>query len=104
VNRNGDEEDEDEDWDHIDSAKDLDLDAAARALGLKDVNSSALATVRGRRTKQQQRHPYQPEKLKDTVVNAPQSSSSLSLWTESPSTGSRSQVSLVTSATTTATR
>jgi hypothetical protein len=104
-NVNGDEEEEDEDWDHIDSAKDLDLDAAARALGLKDVNSSAMATVRGRRTKQQQqRHPYQPEKTKDDVANAPQSSSSLSLWTESPSTNSRSQVSLATAATTTATR
>jgi hypothetical protein len=38
-----DDEDEDEDWDHIDSAKDLDLDvASARALGLKDVNGSAM--------------------------------------------------------------
>ena len=102
VNGNGDE-DEDEDWDHIDSAKDLDLDAAAKTLGLKDANTSATATVRGRRTKQQ-RHPYQPEVMKDTAANASQSSSSLSLWTESPSTGSRSQVSLATTATTMATR
>ena len=99
VNGDGDDGD-DEDWDHIDSAKDLDLDvASARALGLKDVNGSAIATVRGRRSKQQQ-HPYQPEK--GTVSNASQSSSSL--WTESPSTGSRSQVSLAASAMTTATR
>ena len=98
VNGDGDDED-DEDWDHIDSAKDLDLDVAStRALGLKDVNGSAIATVRGRRSKQQ--HPYQPEK--GTVSNASQSSSSL--WTESPSTGSRSQVSLAATATTTATR
>lgn len=97
---NGDDEDEDEDWDHIDSAKDLDLDvASARALGLKDVNGPAIATVRGRRSKQQ--HPYQPEK-KGTASNASQSSSSL--WAESPSTGSRSQVSLAATATTTATR
>ncbi|KAF8490132.1 hypothetical protein F5888DRAFT_1808270 [Russula emetica] len=101
VNGDGDEEYEDEDWDHIDSAKDLDLDvASARALGLKDVNGSAIATVRGRRSKQQ--HPYQPEK-KGTASNASQSSSS-SLWAESPSTGSRSQVSLAATATTTATR
>lgn len=100
VNGDGDDEDEDEDWDHIDSAKDLDLDvASARALGLKDVNGSAIATVRGRRSKQQ--HPYQPEK-KGTTSNASQSSSSL--WAESPSTGSRSQVSLAATATTTATR
>jgi hypothetical protein len=97
---NGDGDDEDEDWDHIDSAKDLDLDvASARALGLKDVNGPAIATVRGRRSKQQ--HPYQPEK-KGTASNASQSSSSL--WAESPSTGSRSQVSLAATATTTATR
>ena len=103
VNGNSDE-DEDEDWDHIDSAKDLDLDAAAKTLGLKDANNSAMATVRGRRTKQQ-RHPYQPEVMKkDTTANSSQSSSSLSLWTESPSTGSRSQVSLATSAATMATR
>lgn len=100
VNGDGYEEDEDEDWDHIDSAKDLDLDvASARALGLKDVNGSAIATVRGRRSKQQQ--PYQPEK-KGTASNASQSSSSL--WAESPSTSSRSQVSLVATAMTTATR
>lgn len=100
VNGDGDDEDEDEDWDHIDSAKDLDLDvASARALGLRNVNGSAIATVRGRRSKQQ--HPYQPEK-KGTASNASQSSSSL--WAESPSTGSRSQVSLAVTATTTATR
>ena len=47
----GDGDDEDEDWDHIDSAKDLDLDiASAKALGLKDVNGSTIATVRGRRS------------------------------------------------------
>ena len=97
---NSDGDGEDEDWDHIDSAKDLDLDVAyARALGLKDVNGPAIATVRGRRSKQQ--HPYQPEK-KATASNASQSSSSL--WTESPSTGSRSQVSLAATATTTVTR
>jgi hypothetical protein len=95
----GDGDDEDEDWDHIDSAKDLDLDvASARALGLKDVSGSAIATVRGRRSKQQ--HPYQPEKC--TASNASQSSSSL--WAETPSTGSRSQVSLAATATTTVTR
>jgi hypothetical protein len=101
---NGDEEDEDEDWDHIDSAKDLDLDvAAAKALGLKDANGYAIATVRGRRSKQHhdQQHPYQPDR-KPTASNASQSSSSL--WTESPSTGSRSQASLTATATTTATR
>ena len=99
VNGDGDDEDEDEDWDHIDSAKDLDLDvASARALGLKDMNGSAIATVRGRRSKQQ--HPYQPEK-KATASNASQSSSSL--WAESP-TGSRSQVSLSATATTIVTR
>lgn len=99
VNGDGDDEDEDEDWDHIDSAKDLDLDvASARALGLKDVNGPATATVRGRRSKQQ--HPYQPEK--GTASNASQSSSLL--WAESPSTGSRSQVSLAATATTTVTR
>ena len=103
VNGNGDDEDEDEDWDHIDSAKDLDLDAAAKTLGLKDANTSAMATVRGRRTKQQ-RHPYQPEMTKDMAANASQSSSSVSLWIESPSTGSRSQVSLAATATTIATR
>ena len=102
---NEEDEDEDEDWDHIDSARDLDIDAAARTLGLKDVNGSTVATVRGRRTKlQQKRHPYQPEKMKDAAANTLQSSSSLSLWTESPSAGSRSQVSLAATATTTATR
>ena len=95
VNGDGDVEDEDEDWDHIDSAKDLDLDVAStRALGLKGVNGSAIATVRGRRSKQQ--HPYQPEK-KGTASNPSQSSSSL--WAESPSTGSGSQVSLAVTAT-----
>ncbi len=103
VDGNGDEEEEDGDWDHIDSAKDLDLDvASASALGLRDVNGSTIATVRGRRSKQRQhqQHPYQPEK--GTISNASQSSSSL--WTESPSTGSRSQVSLAATATMTVTR
>jgi len=81
--------DDDEDWDHIDSAEDL--DEAAQALGLKVVNGAA--TVRGRRTKQ---YPYQPEK-KGTSADASQSS--LSLWAESPSTGSCSQVSLAATAT-----
>jgi hypothetical protein len=80
--------DDEEDWDHIDSAEDL--DAAARALGLKDVNGTA--TVRGRRTKL---HSYQPEKKTNS---ADASQSSLSLWAESPSTGSRSQVSLAATA------
>lgn len=79
--------DEDEDWDHID-----DLDAAAQALGLKEVNGAA--TVRGRRTKQ---HPYRSERSeKGTSTDASQSS--LSLWAETPSTGSRSQVSLAATA------
>ncbi|KAH9954540.1 hypothetical protein BC827DRAFT_1272511 [Russula dissimulans] len=85
-NRSGTVDDDEEDWDHIDSVEDL--DAAARALGLKDVNGTA--TVRGRRSKQ---HPYEPEK-KGTSTDTSQSS--LSLWAESPSTGSRSQVSLAT--------
>lgn len=82
--RGGTADDEEEDWDHIDSAEDL--DAAAQALGLKEVNGAS--TVRGRRSKQ---HPYQPEK-KGTSTDASQSS--LSLWAETLSTGSRSQVSL----------
>jgi len=86
-NRSGTVDDE-EDWDHIDSVEDL--DAAARALGLKDVNGTA--TVRGRRSKQ---HPYQPEKKS---TSADTSQSSLSLWADSPSTSSRSQVSLATTA------
>jgi len=76
--------DEDEDWDHIE-----DLDAAAQALGLKEVNGAA--TVRGRRTKQ---HPYRSEKGTSTDA----SQSSLLLWAETPSAGSRSQVSLAATA------
>ncbi|KAH9971274.1 hypothetical protein BJV74DRAFT_246190 [Russula compacta] len=86
--RGGTADDEEEDWDHIDSAEDL--DAAALALGLKEVNGAS--TVRGRRSKQ---HPYQPEK-KGTSTDASQSS--LSLWAETLSTGSRSQVSLAATA------
>ncbi|KAI0247749.1 hypothetical protein BJV78DRAFT_896701 [Lactifluus subvellereus] len=90
-NRNG-TVDDDEDWDHLDSAEDL--DAAARALGLKDLNGTA--TVRHHRTKQ---HPYQSEREQKAPsmkkgTSASASQSSLSLWAESPSTGSRSQVSL----------
>jgi hypothetical protein len=90
-NRNGAVDDE-EDWDHLDSAEDL--DAAARALGLKDLNGTA--TVRGRRTKL---HPYQHEREQKVPsvkkgTSASASQSSLSLWAEAPSTGSRSQTSL----------
>ncbi|KAI9461876.1 hypothetical protein F5148DRAFT_1214570 [Russula earlei] len=59
------------DWDHIDSAEDL--DAAAQALGVKDVNGPA---------------------TRRRALGANASQSSLSLWAESSSTGSRSQVSL----------
>ncbi|KAI0259439.1 hypothetical protein BC834DRAFT_974247 [Gloeopeniophorella convolvens] len=87
--------DEEEDWDHLDSAEDL--DAAARALGLKDANG--MATLRGRRS----RHPYEPGRERKPAVlrkerPANASQSSLSLWADSPSTSSRSQISLAATA------
>jgi hypothetical protein len=84
--------DNEEDWDHLDSAEDL--DATAQALGPEGLNGTA--TVRSCRTKL---HPYRlghEQKVlsikKGTTASASQSL--LSLWAESPSTSSRSQVSL----------
>ncbi|KAI9454490.1 hypothetical protein BJY52DRAFT_1284609 [Lactarius psammicola] len=103
-----DEEGEDEDWDHIDAAEDL--DTAVRVLGLPSREVNGTVTVRGRRTKQHQQHqhPHRPEtrgehKHKASPVTriaalASTSQSSLSLWADSPSTASRSQVSLAATA------
>ncbi|KAI0295605.1 hypothetical protein B0F90DRAFT_1820436 [Multifurca ochricompacta] len=114
------DDDDEEDWDHIESAEDLDA-AAARVFGLKDLNGTA--TVRGRRSKsqrhqqqqqqQQQRNPYHLEREHRpsssgrkgidggsvvTTTTANGSQSSISLWNDSPSTASRSQVSLAATA------
>ena len=104
----GDDEEEDEDWDHIDAAEDL--DTAVRVLGLPTRELNGTATVRGRRTKQHQhhQHPHRPEAEGEHKQKASPatritaltstSQSSLSLWADSPSTASRSQVSLAATA------
>ena len=101
------DEEEDEDWDHINAAEDLDT----RVLGLPTREHKGTATVRGRRTKQHQhyQHPHRPEaevehKAKAspgrriTALVASTSQSSLSIWADSPSTASCSQVSLAATA------
>lgn len=100
-----DDEEEDEDWDHIDAAEDL--DAAVRVLGLPTRELNGTATVRGRRTKQHQ-HPHRREvegehkqtasPMKRVTALASTSQSSLSMWADSPSTASRSQLSLAATA------
>ena len=105
----GDDEEEDGDWDHIDAAEDL--DAPTRVLGVPVRELNGTATVRGRRTKQHQhhQHPHRPEvegehkqkaspRSRIAALVASTSQSSLSLWGDSPSTASRSQVSLATTA------
>ena len=99
----GDDE-EDEDWDHIDAAEDL--DTAVRVLGVPTTREmlNGAATVRGRRSKLQQRRPeIESEQHKQQKASpgtlASTSQSSISLWaTDSPSTASRSQVSLAAAA------
>jgi hypothetical protein len=97
----GDDED-DEDWDHIDAAEDL--DTAVQVLGVPTRVLNGAATVRGRRSKQQHQRQLRPEAEGEhrpkvspgkRITALPSTSqSSLSLWADSPSTASRSQVSL----------
>ena len=97
----GEADEEDEDWDHIDAAEDL--DGTTRVLGLPTREPSGASTVRGRQTSQHQHlhcpeaegeHKQKMSPLRKVMALAGTSQTSLSLWTDSPSTGSRSQVSL----------
>ena len=100
------EDDDDEDWDHIDDAEDL--DTAVRVLGVPTRELNGAATVRGRRSKQQHQRSLRPEVEGEhrpkaspgkRITALPSTSqSSLSLLADSPSTASRSQVSLAATA------